>query len=267
MNRDEQRGALRARHAHALAERHEAVVGARHGHAIFAALLELFGERLRELQHDRLFHLAAGRDRAGIGPAMARIDHDQRPAVVAGAWPLRRAWSPARGAACASSARVRMKLARSVATRSSTSRAGCPSTELEHEGLVDAHRPGRVDHDARAALHHEAVAERLDQPAPLLAGARRKLEGQLRQVDHDPIRIGEREGRDLDRAREVEHEARAPGIAAEPGIRGDRKEIGRNRRCRPCDRRALACAGRDKAQEQRQSWQRQTKECRAQRHD
>ena len=220
--------------AHALAERHEAVVGARHQHAVFAALLQLLRQRLGEFEHDRLFHLAARRDGAGIRTAMAGIDHDQRAAVIAGASTCRARASSPRGRRRFSSASVRMKLARSIDTRSSTSRAGWPSDGREHERLVDAHRAGRVDHDARAALHHQAVAECLDQAARLLAGARGKLEGHLRQVDHDAVRVGQREGRDVDAAAQIHHQ---PGAAASPPSRaslatGNASRTGRRRRPR-----------------------------------
>ena len=100
---------------------------------------------------------------------------------------------------------------------------------LEHEGAVDAHRPGRIDHDARAALHHQAVAERLDQAFRARAGAGGKLEGDLRQVHHHAIRIGEREGRHLDGAAEIHDQPGAVGVAAKAGIGRDREQIGRNR--------------------------------------
>ena len=73
-----------------------------------------------------------------------------------------------------SSAILRKKLSRSVAH------------ELEHqprrrtvrcvhdERLVDAHRLGEIEDDARAALHHQPEAERLDQAASALAGFRRQ---------------------------------------------------------------------------------------------
>ena len=57
-----------------------------------------------------------------------------------------------------------------------------------------------VEHDARAALHDQAEAERLDQAAAALAGLGRQLERHLRQVDHHAVGIGEREGAQIDLA-------------------------------------------------------------------
>ena len=89
---------------------------------------------------------------------------------------------------------------------------------VEHEGLVDAHRPRRVDHDARAAGHDEAEAERLDEAAPALAGPWGEVEHDLRQVDHHPVGVGEREGGHVESLRQVDDEARAGLVAAEAGI-------------------------------------------------
>ena len=86
-----------------------------------------------------------------------------------------------------------MKLSRSVAARSTTSRAGWPAAASTTKalsirtGLVDVHD------DARAALHDEAEAERLDQAAAVVAGVGRQAERHLRQVDHHAVGIGERE--------------------------------------------------------------------------
>ena len=138
---------------------------------------------------------------AVVDAAMAGIEHDDRPRI---AWSRRLALAVARRRGCAaarlSSASARMKASRSVAARSSTSRAGWPSRGIEHEGLVDPHRLGQVEHDARAALHDQAEAERLDQAAAGLAGLGRQLEGHLRHVDDHAIGIGEREGAQIDLA-------------------------------------------------------------------
>ncbi len=192
---------------------------------------------------------------------MARIDHDQRPAVIAALRDLALRRLGLRRAARARFEREIAHEARAIDRDEIEHQPrGLTVDRLEHEGLVDAHRAGRVDHDARAALHHEAVAERLDQPAPLLAGARGKLERHLRQIDDDAIWVGQRKGRDLDGAGQIEHEPRAAGVAAEPRIACDRKCLGR---CRgPRKRRALLRTGRQQAGKQRSD-----KQCRPQRHD
>ncbi len=91
----------------------------------------------------------------------------------------------------------------------------------ERECLVDPHRPLGVEHDARAALHDQAVAEGLDHAAALLAGLRGQLEGDLRQVDHHPIGIGQREGRDIDLLREIDDKPRLLVVAAKPHVGGN----------------------------------------------
>ena len=77
----------------------------------------------------------------------------------------------------------------------------------KHKGFFTSTGLGGVEHDARAAAHDQAVAVGGDQAAAVLAGALRQLEGDLRQVDHHPVGIGEREGGDVDLAGKVEHEA------------------------------------------------------------
>ena len=133
-----------------------------------------------------------------------------------------------------------MKLSRSIADevehqprRLAVDCASSTNALSIRTGLLD------VEHDARAALHHEAEAERLDQPAAALAGLRRQLEGHLRQVDDHAIGVGEREGAQVDLAREVHDEAGAGVVAAEPGVGRDRK-----RRPRPAARAAFCAADR-----------------------
>ena len=101
-----------------------------------------------------------------------------------------------------------------------------PLDRIQHERLVDPDRAGGIEHDARAALHHQPEAERLDEPAPGLTGLRRQVKVDLRQVDDDPIRIGQRESREIDGAAQVDHESGAILVSAEAGIAGDR-HVGR----------------------------------------
>ena len=97
---------------------------------------------------------------------------------------------------------------------------------VDDEGLLDSRRLGEIENQTRAALHHEPEAERLDQPAPGLAGFRRQLEYHLRDVDDDAIGIGERESVKLDLAAEIHDEAGLRFVAAETHIGRDRKRIG-----------------------------------------
>ena len=97
----------------------------------------------------------------------------------------------------------------------------------EREGLVDPHRALGVEHDARAALHDQPVAERLHQAAALLAGLGRQLEGDLRQIDHHPIGIGQGEGREIELLAEVDHHTGLLVVAADPDVARDRERVGR----------------------------------------
>ena len=224
MDRDEQRGLTLPRQLHPLAERHEAVVGPRHDHAIFSGFFELIAQQQREIEHQRLFRdVAARRPGAVIDAAVTGIDHDDRPRIALG----RRIGVEFAG---------RLQSRRRPAVERERAHEGVAVDGdqiehqpgrlafggVEHEGLVDPHRLREVEHDARAALHDQAEAVRLDQPAPLVPGLGRQLEGHLRDVDHDPVGIGQREGPQIDLAGQVHHEADLIVVAAEPGIGRDR---------------------------------------------
>ena len=91
------------------------------------------------------------------------------------------------------------------------------------KAFLDAYRPLGVDHDAGSALHDQPVAERLDQTAALLGGLGRKLEGDLWQVDHDAVGIGERKCGKVDLAIEIDDKTRLLVVSADA-------QIGRNDR-------------------------------------
>ena len=101
---------------------------------------------------------------------------------------------------------------------------------IDHEGAGDPHRPGDVDDDPRAPLHHEAEAERLDDAAAVLAGLRRELEIDLGDVDHHAIGIGDGEGAHVDLAGEVDDEPGLLVVAGEAGLARDRDRLVRRRR-------------------------------------
>ncbi len=229
MDRDEQRGAGVARNVHPVGERDEGVVGARHDHAVFAGLLDA--------------------RRAGAGRNRGRCPFPCSPfgplvPVSMPPWPGSSTTSgrgsppfvcgrPALGAAATGEPAVERDLAQKA--------LAIGRDELEHEprrridrrvddeGLVDAHRLGQIEHDARAARHHQAEAERLDEAAAALAGFRRQREGHLRHVDHDPVRVGKREGVQVDLAAQIHDEPGLRFVAAEPGVGRDRRRIGRGR--------------------------------------
>ena len=231
MDRDEQRRLPDARHADPVHQRNEGVVGARHHHAVFAGPFELVAKLQRRIParcpfpsrrcaRPRRCRCRRGRDRARRSAA-------DRPCARARA-PARR-WSTARSRPVFGRERLHEAVAvgrgeidhqpRRLARRG-----------IDHEGLVDPHRLADIHHDARAALHDEAEAERLDQAAAGFAGLGRQVEGHLRQVDHHAIGIGEREGPQIDLLREVHDEAGLGVVAADPGV--GRHRIGRRWRAR-----------------------------------
>ena len=203
MNSD---GLALPRQLHPLAQRHEGVVGARHHHAVFPGFLELVAQQQREFEHQRLFgDVAAGRPGAVVDAAVAGIDHDDRPRIALG----RRIGRELAG---------RLQRGRRPAVERERAHEGVAVDRdqvehqsgrlafggVEHEGLVDPHRLGQVEHDARAALHDQPEPVRLDQPAALLARPGRQLERHLRDVDHHAVGIGQREGAQIDLAREID---------------------------------------------------------------
>ncbi|MGY3137978.1 hypothetical protein ACVWZM_008660 [Bradyrhizobium sp. USDA 4501] len=113
---------------------------------------------------------------------------------------------------------------------------------VEHVGIRDLHRSGQVEHDPRAAGHHEAIAERLHQAPPRRAGAGRELKIDLRDIDHDAVGVSQREGAKFDLAVEVEDESGLLGVAGEPGAGCDREIRGARGRRRRAVLRALSGA-------------------------
>ncbi len=111
-----------------------------------------------------------GRSVAGVDAAVAGIEHDQRAAAFAARGdagvrlPGRRAVRVAVGLGDGEE----LGRGRSARRRRPAAPAG-PSRGRHDELLVDLHRPGEVDDDARAALADDAIAERGDQAPALLA--------------------------------------------------------------------------------------------------
>ena len=96
---------------------------------------------------------------------------------------------------------------------------------LQHIGIGNLRRTRQVEHDSRAARHHEAISERLDQTAPCRAGTGRELEIDLGNIDDDAIGVGQREGAELNGPVEIEDETGLFSIARQAGAGSDR-EIG-----------------------------------------
>ncbi len=188
-------------------------------------MLDARAQPLGEVEDDILLHLPGWRDRAGVDAAMARIEHHQRTRV--GALLV---------LACGCGLRRPLRRQQPILDRNFVQEAlPIGGNQVEHEprrvagrrihdeGLVDAHRLGHVEHDARTALHHQPETKRLDQPAAVLPRLRRQLEGHLGDVDDDPVGIGEREGVQVDLAGQIHDEAGIRLVAAQPDI-GRRRE-------------------------------------------
>jgi len=220
---DEQRRAVRPRKAHPVVERDEGVVAARHQHAVLAALLEPVADFAGEGQDDVLLQFAVEAVRARIDAAMTGIEHDQRPRIAVRLDRDRR---------------LLRRLGRPVLERD-VAQIGVAvgGGQVDHEpcrlalgrghdeGLVDLHRALGVQDDAGAALHDQAVAEILDQAAAVLACLVGQMEGDLRQVDDDPVRIGERERGEFDLPVNVEDEPGLLVVSADAN-RGDARHGG-----------------------------------------
>src|SRR5690606_18502184 len=89
---------------------------------------------------------------------------------------------------------------------------------FEHETLRDRHGSRRVDDDAESVVLELAIAIADDEAPPLLAGrSLRQPRGGTRQIDDDPVGIGQCEDTKI-RCRisvEFDHETGLPGLVAE----------------------------------------------------
>ena len=213
---------------HPLGQRHKGVVGPGHEDAIFAGFFQAVAQPFGHIQHNILFQISAWRPGAVIDAAVAGIERNERPRI---------------GAVCVRGARTRQLGAVEAAVEVDPAQKTlaicgrqiehqprrCAVGRVDDKGLFDAHGPGEVKNQTRTAFHDQAEAKRLDQAAPALACLRRQLECHLRNVENDPIGIGEGKGVNIDLAAEIHHEPRLRFVAAEPRIRCDRKRIGSRR--------------------------------------
>ncbi len=118
-------------------------------------------------------------------------------------------------------ATARRRSGRPLRARAPAAAAG--SLAASSMGIGDFRRSGQIEHDPRAAGHHKAIAERLDQSAARGSGTGRELEADLRNIDDHAIRIGQRKGAKLDGFVEIEDETGLLAVAGQAGIGGDRK--------------------------------------------
>ena len=108
--------------------------------------------------------------------------------------------------------------------------------EIEHQPrrLAARRRPARTPCRSAPACRQSSTMREppcmtrpkrnaLTSPRPVSPVLRRQLEGHLRQVDHHAVGIGEREGAQIDLAREIHDEAGLVVVAADPGVGRDRK--------------------------------------------
>ena len=215
--------ALRAaRETHALGERNKTVVRARHCHSVFSAAFKLLAQaparKPARCPFPALRRTLSCRCRCRRDRDPSTINGRASPSALTGG-----SLGFARGIVGGS------RLQRNVAHEAGA--VGRRKVEhqprrlafrsVQHESLFDAHRPLGVEHDARAALHDQPVAKRLDQAAALLAGLGRQLEVHLRQVHHDAVGIGECKGRDVDFSTEVDHKSRLLVVPADAHVAGD----------------------------------------------
>jgi hypothetical protein len=91
-----------------------------------------------------------------------------------------------------------------------------PVRGIHDVGFFNLCRAGQIENHARPTGHHEAVAKRTNQPSPRSAGPGREIEGHLRNVEDNPIRIAEYECSHVYLAIEVQDEA---GLLGSPATR------------------------------------------------
>ena len=143
-------------------------------------------QRQAKVQHQVLFHLAA-RLGAVVDAAMAGIDHDHRAqigrccAALAcaasepshGGLGIRNCW-PQLGPVFRSQRLHEAGAVDLLQFQHQPRRLAVGG--LQHVGIGDLGRARQVEHDSRAARHHQAVAERLDQSAAGVPGAGGQVE-------------------------------------------------------------------------------------------
>ena len=126
-----------------------------------------------EFEDDGLLHLPARRPGAVVDAAVAGIDHDERARIAVALVSAARLRLARLGAPALERDGAHERLA--VDGREVEHEArGLIVGGIEHERLVDPRRTRQIDDDARAALHDQAEAERLDQAAARLPGLGRE---------------------------------------------------------------------------------------------
>ena len=221
-------------------QRDEGIVGPGHDDAVFAALLDAIAQRQPKSQHQVLF--AFGPDLgAVVDAAMAGIDHDHGAQIRrrcglghsgrGGGSDVRgiRDGGPQFGPAFRPKRLNKDGAVDLLQFKHQPRRLAVGG--VEHVGVCDLGRAGQIEHDPRTARHHQAIAERLDQPASGGAGACGKLKIDLGDIHDHPIGIGQGEGAKLNGLVEIEDEAGLLAVAGQADVGGDR-EVRRSDRCR-----------------------------------
>ena len=189
--------------------------------------LELVAQRDREIEHDVLFLISPPPALVPVSmppwPGSITISGRGSPeGLAAGSGTL---LFVAARMAVRSSASLRMKVSRSVADRSSTSRAGWPSLASSTTPSRSAPVWSRRSRCASRPAITRPKRNALTSPRPVSPG-RGKLEHGLRHIDHHAIGIGERESPDAKRPGHIHDQS---GFLVVPGnahVGCDRKRRG-----------------------------------------
>ena len=216
VDRHEQVGLGLAGQPHPLGQRHEHVPVAGHPHPVAPPRLQLLDERLGEAEHDVLLEHAAHRDGAGIGAAVAGIDHDQR-ALVGG---FGGGGAGLGGGGIRRGGRLAERLAID-ALQGDREQDGPVPGPRHRLDPADGRRACEIDHDAGAAGGEQAVAEGLHEAVAATAGPGFELEVHFRQVDHRPVRSLHHEAAGLDGAGQGQGQAGRARLAREIRRNGD----------------------------------------------
>ena len=229
MQGDEQVGLVGAADGDTLAQGNGSVVLAGHEHGIAAAAqlarqLQAFGQR------QVFFHQAVDADGARIQAAMAGIQHndllalaprrrhllggDQRRQLFRIAFTFLQVGGPPR---------LRVEL------------GPCGGEQVDHDAIAETgrrrqhqrvgyrHRRVQIDHHARVAGTELAVAIGLHRAHAAGPGRRAQPPADFGHVDHHPIGTGQREGAQIHRIGQLDHQPGAVFMLADAGAHHDRQ--------------------------------------------
>ena len=225
VHRHEQLGQVALGEFAALVELDEHVGVARHQHLVAPGGGELVAQHEAERQHHVLLHGAVSL-RSGVLATVPGVEDDDRLVHAERARLRRHGRARHRRLQAAGAERSGAGLHQGASGIGKLGvHHGFGWHDLEHEvcplavlsllddGLLDDHRAGDIDDDARLAGSGQAAAERFDKAGCPFTGVRGQLEHDVWQLDEHPVRVGERENLELDVAIQADDESSAGPVA------------------------------------------------------